>query len=318
VSVAQLERIARAHRARRQRLAHSAALVASRTARKVDLAHPAASFDAGPGHELTVITTQAQRLSAMLSERYVMALMAAQGLDFDDAAGSLVPDSLAGVASDGRPLYSLLYQPFATPLAPEATISATRAAMEQMQNELARIIATQVTDAGRVGDGVAAVSRRQVREYVRMLTPPSCSRCALLAGKVTSVEKPFERHPNCDCAHVFTGGRDVSNELRANPRQYFDSLSRGSQDRIFTKAGAEAIRDGADIFQVVNARRGMSPASSVLRTTTEGTTRYGFAGRRTGPLAGTGQPRLMPEAIYQLATTRDEALALLRLHGYLT
>ena len=95
--------------------------------------------------------------------------------------------------------------------------------------------------------------------------------------------------------------------------------SRSVQDRIFTAAGARAIRDdGADIYQVVNARRGMSPASSALRTTLEGTTRYGYAGRRTGPLAGTGQPRLMPEAIYQLAHSREKARALLRQHGYLS
>jgi hypothetical protein len=313
-----LERVARQHRARRQRIAHSAVLVASRTARRIDLAHPGPAFDAGPGQELVMITTQAQRLSAMLSERYLMSVMAAQELDVDDAAGSLVPERLAGVASDGRPLYSLLYQPFSEPLAPEATISMTRAALDQMQAALARIISTQVTDAGRVGDGVAAVSRREIKYYVRMLTPPSCSRCALLAGKRTSIEKPFERHPHCDCAHVPVGDTETAKKLISDPMDYFKSLSRAGQDRIFTAAGAQAIREGSDIFQVVNARRGMSPASSVLRTTTEGITRRGFAGRRTGPLYGTGQARLMPEAIYQLARTREEARALLRQHGYLS
>lgn len=317
-----LERIARAHRARRQRLAHSAVLVAARSARKIDLAHPGPSFDAGAGFELTMITSRAQLLSAQLSERYLMSVMAAQGLDFEDAAGVLIPESLAGVASDGRPLPSLLFQPFAQPLAPEATISMTRAAIEAMQAELARIINTQVTDAGRVGDGVAAISRRPIQYHVRMLTPPTCPRCALLAGKKTTVEKAFERHPNCDCVNVPVGDAETANRLRSNPMDYFASLSRADQDRIFTVAGAKAIRDGADIFQVVNARRGMSPAAKLGKerpwVTTEGITRRGFAGRRTGPLAGTGTQRLMPEAIYQLARTRDEALALLRQHGYLS
>ena len=317
-----LERIARRHRARRQRLAHSTALVASRTARRVDLAHPEASYDAGPGHELVMILTQGQRLSAALSEGYLADIMAAQGLGFDDAAGSLVPESLAGVASDGRPLYSLLYRPFAGGLAPEATISTTRAAMDQMQRELARMIGTQVTDAGRVGDGVAAISRKQIKYYVRMLTPPTCSRCALLAGKKTSIEKPFERHPNCDCVNVPVGDSETARKLISDPMDYFKSLSRSGQDRIFTAAGAQAIREGADIYQVVNARRGMSPAAKLGKerpwVTTEGITRRGFAGRRTGPLAVTGQQRLMPEAIYQLARSREEIRALLRQHGYLS
>lgn len=48
-------------------------------------------------------------------------------------------------------------------------------------------------------------------------------------------------------------------EFRAaftGPGDYFESLDRAEQDKIFTKAGAQAIRDRADINQVVNARRG--------------------------------------------------------------
>lgn len=44
--------------------------------------------------------------------------------------------------------------------------------------------------------------------------------------------------------------------MRTDPKAYFRSLSRAEQDRAFTAAGAEAIRLGADIGQVVNARRG--------------------------------------------------------------
>jgi hypothetical protein len=78
------------------------------------------------------------------------------------------------------------------------------------------------------------------------------------------------------------------------------------QDAAFTKAGAEAIRDGADMGQVVNARRGMTTASvggqTVLATTVN-------ARRRV---------RLMPEAVYQAANgDRDEAIRLLKLNGYL-
>jgi hypothetical protein len=98
--------------------------------------------------------------------------------------------------------------------------------------------------------------------------------------------------------------------VRTDPKLYFESLSGPEQDRIFTKVGAQAIRDGADIFQVVNARRtkaGMYTAGG-LKYTTESTTKRG---RKRGP-------RLMPESIYKIAgSDRAEAIRLLRFHGYL-
>lgn len=89
-----------------------------------------------------------------------------------------------------------------------------------------------------------------------------------------------------------------------NPRAYFDSLDEAQQNRLFTKAGAQAIRDGADLNQVVNSRRGMRAAG----TTTESTTRFGVV---------PGRVRLMPEALYGQAGSRDEAIQLLMQHGYL-
>lgn len=62
---------------------------------------------------------------------------------------------------------------------------------------------------------------------------------------------------NCDCRHI-PCTEDVADDLRTDPKAYFDSLSESEQSRIFTKSGAKAIRDGADMGRVVNARRGMS------------------------------------------------------------
>ncbi len=72
---------------------------------------------------------------------------------------------------------------------------------------------------------------------------------------------------------------------------------------MFGKAGAEAIRAGADIGSVVNARRGMYTAAGGRLYTRSGATRT----RR----------RMMPEQIVREATDRDDTLRLLRLHGYL-
>lgn len=132
------------------------------------------------------------------------------------------------------------------------------------------------------------------------------------------------------------------------PSELFAQMDAAEQDKAFTKAGAEAIRLGANIGQVVNSRRGMRQASVFGRDvliTTEGTTKRGFAGKRlmnqgaktrreeaglairqtaNGPeLRRVHQtrvitPRLMPEAIVQAAKgDRDEAIRLLHRFGFI-
>lgn len=126
----------------------------------------------------------------------------------------------------------------------------------------------------------------------------------------------------------------MGDDLTVNVAEYFDTLTEAEQNRIFTNAGAEAIRNGADINQVVNARRGMRTAQIGGRdvlVTLEGTTRRGWAYRHLTPanqrsadirLAGeryrrTRRPRLMPETIQQVAKDREDYLRLLRANGYL-
>lgn len=52
-------------------------------------------------------------------------------------------------------------------------------------------------------------------------------------------------------------------------------------------------------------------------TTTEGATRRGLAGQRLGAESKKRAQRLTPEGVYRLASTPEEAIALLRQHGYL-
>lgn len=141
---------------------------------------------------------------------------------------------------------------------------------------------------------------------------------------------------NCDCVHMPAKliARGHHHPGALDPKAYFGSLSRAEQNRIFTQAGAQAIRDGASMSSVVNARRGMYTTTTFgqsVRATREGTTRRGlFFHReflrlqRAGqvPLSSSGRgfrlrtPRLLPEEIYRLAATRDEAIAMLRRFGY--
>jgi hypothetical protein len=95
-----------------------------------------------------------------------------------------------------------------------------------------------------------------------------------------------------------------------DPYEYFRSLPEKEQDRIFTAAGARAVREGADLSRVVNARRGMS-TNGVF--TTEGMGRRGFARQELGPR----QRRLTPEGLARMYPNRDDYLRALRQHGYL-
>jgi hypothetical protein len=295
-------------------------------------------------------------ISAASAVTYLADLGAEFGLR-PDVAGRVDADAYAG-ASDGRDMATLLLQPALLTLATIGAGASPAQATSIGLVELDMITRTQVADAGRVADGAALTVHREFDGYVRMLVPPSCSRCVILAGARYKWNQGFLRHPRCDCRHI--PAPEDAGELRTDPKAHFESLSEAEQNRVFTIAGARAIRDGADINQVVNVRRGatgLTPAGAritaeearLLRggrergrlertdvfgrqlfTTTEGTTTRGLAGVRLG-VKDTGvkrpgrrvrsarSPRLMPESIYEIAgDDRDEAIRLLKRFGYIT
>lgn len=237
------------------------------------------------------------------------------------------PARLVGVTADGRTIEGLLAE---SVIGARVRIAEGMPAYQAWQAaglEVRRVIANEFADAGRAATGVGIVSRLGVG-YVRMLVPPSCARCVVLAGRYYHWSSGFRRHPNCNCKHI-PSREDRADDKTTDPKKYFESLTEAEQRRAFTVAGAQAIRDGADINQVVNARRGLTIIGGraqrtnvyghQLLTTTEGITRRGVAGtaiRRRGRNART-TPRLMPEAIYELAANRAEAIELLRKNGYI-
>lgn len=303
-----LERVATAHYRRQVNLARRAALRVGRLWRSVDPGDIRASWSARLAEVLAVVSS-AQAIAATSSPGYVDDVLAVQGFEAAPE-GRVSASRFAGVASDGRDLAGLLVQPVVRTLAVIGAGATPRRALVAGAVELDMIVRTQVADAGRAADGVAIAARPGVRGYTRVLVGKSCARCVVLAGRWYGWNAGFERHPRCDCRHVPTV-RDASDDVRTGPRAYFDSLTPVEQDQLVGKAGAEAVRDGAEIAQVVNARRGLRAAGA---TTTEGTTRRGLAGQRLGR----GRVRLMPEAIYRAAAgDRDEAIRLLRLNGYL-
>jgi len=223
------------------------------------------------------------------------------------------PRAFGGYASDGRDLAGLLYSPATTTKDAIATGYELSQALTMGRSALDKIVSTTVADAGRQAAGVDVTTRPGVG-YVRMLNPPSCSRCLILAGRFYRWNAGFLRHPRCDCVHVASragstaAARDEG--LVDDPYQAFGDMSEAEQDKTFGKANAQAIRDGADVSQVVNAHRGMTRNGNF---TLEGTTRRGNAGTLLKP----GQRRMTPELIYaQAGGDRQRALQLLREHGY--
>lgn len=300
---------------RRQQRISAAGLIEARKARK-----------RGPV-EVAKVVTLYQLAAARDAERSVGLMLEEQNID-PRPVGTVAHTALVGVASDGRALDTLFEQ-------------------ADTEWQFGLMVATQLQDVARAAAGLGIAARPQVGGYVRMLNPPSCSRCAVQAGRFFRWNAGFERHPRCDCRHVPTGDARMASELGLidDPNDYFGTLSKAEQDRVFTKAGAEAIRDGADVTQVVNARRGMSVAGTSQTTTRvingetfvvntrrrtlipeqvggrdvfitrEGTTKRGMASRqRTGRNMSA---RLMPESIYRVADSREDAIRMLRLHGYI-
>lgn len=287
-----------------------------------------------------------QTYAAATADRYVEGALDAQGIDYPNDY-RVNPDALAWYASDGRPLTNLLMAPAAKTLHFMEQGMEAPLAMAAGQVSLDLIVATQVADAFRIADSVASVARR-APDYVRVLGPNPCSRCIQLAGQV-DYQTPFERHPNCSCGTV-PSSQAATMPVESDPTMYFENLAESEQDRIFTKAGAQAIRDGANMDRVVNARRrasGMRSASdyelSRKRRKRRGT-EWAELAATEGPAQGRGRlrrrstlagenfvtfedpirlpggdlaPRLMPESIYEIARDQEHAIALLQRHGYI-
>jgi hypothetical protein len=259
---------------------------------------------------LLVLLTSGQLIAAGSADEYV-----ASSLE-DESPWEVEPRAFAGIASDGRELETLLWRPAVSALSSLQEGKSLQYAMAGGRISAELIGHTQVADAGRVADLTAGAAHPETRSYVRMAVGPTCSRCLLLTGKRYSWKADFKRHPRCDCI-VIPSAEAISTDPAVNVQAAFKQMPRAEQDRVFTKAGAEAIRAGADIGQVVNARRGMQTASAygqTVRATTEGTTRR----RRFGTRLDRRRPRLMPEEILrQSGGDRTEVIRLLSLHGYI-
>lgn len=257
--------------------------------------------------------TDAQRTAAASALVSGALALGEQG-QWAEPDGLVDPDAFAGLAADGRRLDTLLRGPAITARTLIADGAEPAQALAAGARQLSMMVLTEVADAGRGAAGVQIAARPRVG-YVRMLEPPSCSRCVILAGRFYRWNQGFLRHPRCDCKHVPTMVTDQAEAfakgLIDDTYEAFTRMSEAEQNRVFTNAGARAIRDGADMYQVVNARRGMKYRGAF---TSEGTSKHGWAGQ----ILRRGQKRMTPETIYRLNPNREQAVEALRAQGYIT
>lgn len=158
---------------------------------------------------------------------------------------------------------------------------------------LVRLFATLTADAGRSASGVGIAVRPRAAGHVRYLAPPSCVRCAILAGRFYRWSSGFQRHPRCDCQMIPTT-RLGAPGLISGPREAFEK----GQITGLSRADADALDDGADMGRVVNIRAKA-------------------AGLHLGGHVATRGGIPTPEGIYRMASDRGEAIRLLGRFGYI-
>lgn len=292
-------RLAREHYARQRRIAERATLAVSRLFRRN-----------APLPQIVATAAAYQLASATASTQSIAA-----------AAGSPRPLTsaapFAGVSSAGFPLAEPLIATIDAyvPAPAEALPANWWADALDFMASVEQLIESEVQDAGRAAAQVEIAARPDWQNYVRVLNPPSCKRCVVLAGRIYRDLEGFQRHPRCDCVNWPVQDWEEAHDagLVSSPREAFDK----GAIRDLTAAETQAITDGADIAAVVNSSRGIYTADIYgrrVKATREGTTRRG-AWRKANP----SRPvRLRPDAIYAIADgDRTEALRLLRLYGYI-
>lgn len=246
-----------------------------------------------------------QAAVATLAPTAVSAMLAEQGVSTEGAApaGTLVP----------------------------LAFTADPAAVDQMAAEvdqdwrLDRMVSGLVADAARAAGSVSMASRPRIHGFVRVVSTPCCSRCAILAGREYRWDAGFDRHPGCDCSELPI--EHPGSEFMENPHD----LVEGGHVSGMSKADMKAYHEGADLNQLVNAKNGglrrvnFGPGRTVT-TTNAGMTSRGIAGSRLGELTKvdgsryrvSGKMRLTPDSIYRVADgDRDLAIRLLKKHAYI-
>lgn len=331
------------HQNRRERLEDAAIRRAVRLFRTINVDALDAGWDR-VAPQMVAVVTAAQVVAARQSAPFMQAVAP------ESPPVRLVPEAFGGVTLAGREAGPEMYQAVVETKRQIGRGVPRGEAFTSAGSLLAILVGSMVQDLGRSADMTLAVGKGYTR-YVRVVSPGACSRCAILAGS-SSYKTAFKRHPKCRCTALPVQDLDADAGRFSSPEEYFESLSKAEQDRVFTNAGAEAIRNGANPISVVNARAGyfgrrpaplnepprrLRPVQIGVRAdgsplmvyaTAEGTTARGAFGRREIRLSGearkegryrrTTSLRLMPEQLVVMSDGDPARMReLLERYGYL-
>ena len=209
------------------------------------------------------------------------------------------PAAFTGQTASGLSLETLLSIPAQRARqAVMAGVSATDA-MHAGEGALRMYAATEIPDVTRTA-AAAAAAVKGTYEYIRVVGPFCCSRCAILAGRLYHTSG-FERHPSCHCEMLPVAEADSADV--PSPMDLY------RQGRItdLTVAEKQALDMGANISQVVNAKKGMYTVGG-RSYTTSGTTLRGVAGSRL-TAATIDRAAGTPQALYGNMTISRQAVA---------
>lgn len=206
----------------------------------------------------------------------------------DAPVGVLNLSAFTATAPDGRDIGSLYDQSIIKAKRAVASGLTSEASLALAGRWMTMVTLTTLADTRRMVYEADIIQRPTLTGFSRMLNPPSCNRCIILAGKWFRWNQGFQRHPGCDCIHV-PASENVAGDIRTDPYAMFKSMSPAEQERTFGRSEARAIREGADIYKATN--------QSVRKLTT-------------------ANSRI--DDIYRNAGTRSNAVRMLREQGFIT
>ncbi|GGR71394.1 hypothetical protein GCM10010252_07170 [Streptomyces aureoverticillatus] len=279
------------------------------------------------GRQILAAVMAGQMSAAAGAQAFVSASILAAGAGVGPL-GMVDAAAFVGLASDARPLASLLYLPAIRTAQALAVGQSAEAASLVGLNQLSMLVGTQITDTARAATAVAMAAEPHCVSYVRVVRLPACARCIILSGRQYSYSTGFKRHPRCDCG--MQPMTDAEWKQTDTPEDLFRRMSPEEQRKRLGPAALKALESGADLGQLVNARRGLATAATgrgPVKVTTEGTTKRGIGGKALnsgfqkspgGRYERAKESRLMPETIFKLAgNNREHQIAMLRKHGYI-
>lgn len=232
---------------------------------------------------------------------------------------------MARVHRNGLPLAALLDYVLAYLRRALALGMAPSEARSLGLSRLLTYVSTEVGDTGRAAAQAAMIADTAVARYERTVRLPACGRCVILAGRLYRYSEGFAGHPRCDCQMRPVTRAQWETENRTNtPTALFTRMSTAQRDKAFGKGDAAAIRAGADMARVVNARRSGAVYVSGGQEFTREATPVRGVGRQLGDLTAqggryrsTGVKRSTAAQLVTASLERDELIEHLRRFGYL-